>query len=116
MKSIRKEGFTLIEVMVAVVFVALSFAGSMMFMSRVVRANIFSARMTTAASLAQAVVDDLMEEQYLNVVSGSDTVDIYTRVWRVTTGAGMKDVNVVVTWPSIDGQTRRVALNTMVDD
>jgi prepilin-type N-terminal cleavage/methylation domain-containing protein len=116
MKKKRKDGFTLIEVVIGVVLVALAFAGSMSLMAGMIRANAFSARMSTAVSLAQAAIDDLMEEQYDNVVSGGDTVDIYNRRWTVTTSAGFKDVNVTVTWPTIDGQTRRVALNTMVDD
>jgi prepilin-type N-terminal cleavage/methylation domain-containing protein len=116
MKKRRQDGFTLIEAVIGMVIIALGFAGTMSLMSNMLRANAFSARASTAISLAQAVVDDLMEEQYIDVVSGSDTVDFYTRTWRVTAGAGMKDVNVMVSWPSIDGETRRVALNTMVDD
>ncbi len=88
----------------------------MALMTAMLRANAFSMRMTTAVSLAQDVVDDLMQMSYALATSGQDRVSIYNRLWTVTTDASMKTVDVTVSWSSIDGDIQRVTLSTMIDD
>jgi prepilin-type N-terminal cleavage/methylation domain-containing protein len=116
--STNKEGFTIIEAMIAMLIIAVAFAGSISMMLGMLRANAFSARTTTAVSLAQEVVDDAMDTDYALVTAGSDTVDLFSRTWTVTRSGSVKTINVNVTWPGIDkaGSAHQVTLSGMLDE
>lgn len=116
--SNNQDGFTIIEALIAMLVMAIAFAGSISMMLGMLRANAFSARTSTAITLAQEVIDDAMDTDYALVTSGNDTVDIFTRNWTVRTGGSIKALDVNVSWSGINkvGTTHQVSLSSMVDD
>ena len=110
------DGFTLVEALVSLLILTVSLAGSMALMTNLMRANAFGTRMTTAVTLAQDLIDDLSDERYSDITSGSDTVSMYQRSWTVSEVGSTKTLDVAVTWSSVDNQTRQFNLSTIIDD
>lgn len=113
----RSEGgFTLIEVMIAILLTALIVIGVLGLFRIETRASSFSRRETEAAVLAQDKLEELRTQG--TPVSANDTpVDplsgtpgMFTRTWTVTPGPDMTTIQVSVTWDE-DGLTRTVAVN-----
>ena len=77
MKRTARAGFTLMEVMVAVLLLGVTLAGSLGLLSWMVHANRFSSQVTEAMTLNQAKIDELREQGFEAMVSGSDIYDLY---------------------------------------
>jgi len=109
----KPSGFTLIEVVIAMCLLAFAILGLAQLQIVAIRGNAFASRITTASTLAQDSLEQLVALPYANIVDGQDNQGEYTRVWDVqddTPGAGMKTVIVTVSCP--DGQS--VQLRTIV--
>jgi len=111
------SGFTLIEVMIAILVIVVGLLGVAGVATTVINGNTLAKEMTTATTLAQDKIEDLKSTAYGSISSGSDTQQsIYTRTWTVTSDspvAGMKTIAVSVAFPW-KGATRTVTLKTMV--
>lgn len=96
----EKKGFTLIEVMIALVLLAvgmLAFAGLEII---AIRNTTFSKDYGKANIYAQQKIEEIKAMNWLSVTNGTDTLesDRYTRTWTVTTQGDMKTVSVTVSW------------------
>ncbi|HEY1557730.1 MAG TPA: prepilin-type N-terminal cleavage/methylation domain-containing protein [Kofleriaceae bacterium] len=107
-------GFTLIEVMIAIILTAIGAAGMVGLYRVETRSSGYSRHTTEAATLAE----DMMEQIRLQIAptTGQDTPDepggvpgnqMFTRKWSVTPSTSWTDYNVTVQWTE-DGALRTV--------
>jgi type IV pilus assembly protein PilV len=115
----RSAGFTLVEVIVAIVLLGVGLMGLAALSTTVTRANVQSSSLTTATALAQERAERLRTEDYDALASGNDSrvVDnvAYTRSWVVTADdpePGLKTVAIAVSWTT-RGTTHTTRLTTI---
>ena len=113
------QGFTLVEVIVAIVLLGVGMMGLAALSTTVTRANVQSSSLTAATALAQERAERLRMEDYDAIASGNDArvVDgvTYTRTWTVTANdpaPGLKTVAVAVSWTA-RGATHTTRLTTI---
>jgi Tfp pilus assembly protein PilV len=112
-------GFTLIEIMIAVFFLATALVGIMSTTAMIIKTNSLSKTMTTATTLAKDRMEVLKNTKYANLAAGSDTIVPhtmpymttipYTRTWslqQVAPAIPLTDmqkitVNVAWTWQGV---------------
>src|SRR5262249_20292234 len=116
------SGFTLIEVLVAMVVLATGFLGIAGLTMGVIRGNLYSKNVTSATVVAEQMIEGVQRVGYANAatLAGTDTVSMggtdYTRVTTIsnaTPAANMKTVTVTVSWNS-GGYS--VSLNTILSE
>jgi type IV pilus assembly protein PilV len=129
--SDNNKGFTLLEVLVAVVVLSIGLLGMASLTIGVIKGNKFSKRVTTATILAQEKMEDARKLGYAGTPSSDQTVTedygsipSYPFFKRVTLtdvdnpAAGMKTFVVTVYWDSggasLGGGGHSVALQTIV--
>lgn len=121
MKVGRQAGFTMIEVMIAVLLTALAVIGVIALFRVETRASGFSRHETEAAVLAQDKLEELRTqtavattttETTLNDVGTTLPPGLYTRVSTVAAGAAdptVLDITVTVSWDE-SGEARSVTV------
>jgi prepilin-type N-terminal cleavage/methylation domain-containing protein len=123
----NREGFTLVEVMIAVFVLTVALLGLISVTIMIIKGNDFSKRMTTATTLAKDKIEEVKKRPY-NTVSPGTTTDYrnvdssagstgayFTRIMTVTDNApatNMKTVQVEVRWTW--GGTRTVTVRTII--
>jgi prepilin-type N-terminal cleavage/methylation domain-containing protein len=115
----REEGFTLIEVMIAMVLTAIAIMGIIALYVTETKASGFSRHSTEASVLAQDRLEKLrlLGSPPLNIVLTSEpnlneraaTGGIYTRKYSVTVGTNYADLYCEVDW-SDDGIAHQVVM------
>lgn len=111
----QQQGFTLIEIMIAIFLVGIGIIGLAMLTTTTSQDNDFSKTITSATTLARDKIEELKGTDFASLAAGSDTSGIYTRNWTVTQSAAPSNYKVIavsVTW-KWQGQTHEVALNTI---
>jgi type II secretion system protein I len=109
-----ERGFTLIEILIALVILAVSLLALAGLMARTTKNNSLAAHMTEAATLAQNKLEQLratpsaMIQQQLNTSYPDNPVGFssgitYTRTWRAVPnvplpGATLAEITITVTW------------------
>jgi len=104
-----ERGFTLIEVLIALLVLMIGMAGILSLQLTSMKATAFSRHATEASSLAEDKVEDLrtVPLNSARFANGTDTVDsrgvadangLYTRTWTITPGAETTIVTVSVAW------------------
>jgi type IV pilus assembly protein PilV len=101
-----EEGFTLIEIMIALVVLSIGLIALAGLQMSAMRGNTLSKRMTTAVSIANARIEQIKNMPYANIQSESSTQITesnmtFTRQVTVSNDipvANTKTVNVTVTW------------------
>lgn len=110
----RCGGFTLAEVMVALVFMGfLSIAGCF-FLSYMSRMAAFTEHTSSAVLLAQEKLEDLLSLRLSELAGGSDTAGHFTRSWAVSNGPALTMLDVSVSWTDVRGQTNQLDTSTAV--
>jgi type IV pilus assembly protein PilV len=108
-RSGEEGGFTLIEVLIALLVLMVGMAGILSLQLTSMKATAFSRHATEASSLAEDKVEDLrtVPLDSARFVNGTDQVDArgvaaedgpYTRTWTISPGADTTIVNVSVSW------------------
>ena len=98
----RRAGFSLVEVVIAIVILAfgvLGLAGTTMFVVR----QVTLADVNTKRSAAlQTVVERIRSTNFNSVGTGTETIGSYAVAWSVTDSTGtMKTVRVITTGPGL---------------
>ncbi|MCK5832392.1 prepilin-type N-terminal cleavage/methylation domain-containing protein [bacterium] len=100
-KIFVNNGFTMLEVMLAIAITAviLSFIG--MALISAARLNTLSSAQNEAGNLAEKKIEELRRYSYSTIESGSDNIDDFSRTWIVVDNMGkprIKDVELTVSW------------------
>lgn len=116
------DGFTLVEVLIAMVVLAIGLLGVAQISIVVINSNAVGKRLTTATTLAQDKAEDILQRGYANAngIAGTEdygTIPEYSGYKRVTTitpntpATGMLTATVDVYW---NGDERQVTVNTIL--
>lgn len=95
----RNNGFTLLEVMIALIIFAsgLLMLSSMMMVS--LKGNKWSSRTTDTVQLIRDKIEDFRNEDPANMVNGADRVNGVDRVWTFEDlTANLKSLTIMVSW------------------
>jgi len=102
---IRSKGFSLVEVMIAMLILAIALLALAGLMVTTTRNSSFGGHMTEASTFAQDRLEQLRVSPWAGVVAGNDTIQgstgiTYTRNWTVTpNGDGnQRWVSITLTW------------------
>jgi type IV pilus assembly protein PilV len=116
-----EEGFTLIEIMIALLVMSIGLTALAAVQISAIRGNAFSKRMTTAVSIADEKIEQIKSIPYANILSES-SIQItqsnmnFTRQVTVTNNSPLpnsRKVEVVVTW-SEGSKSHSVPITTIV--
>lgn len=125
-----EKGFTLIEIIVAIMLLVVALLGMVSVTTMVIKGNSFSKMMTTATTLAKDKMEDFNDLSYAvlpagsatdyatagGTVQASATGAYFLRVSTVTAdspAANMKSVSVTVSWPQ-QSPAHSVTVTTIV--
>lgn len=96
---LKPKGFTLIEVLVALVILSFSLLALAGLMVTTTKNSAFGGHMTEAATFAQDKLEELRAIKWDNLFDGNNTDQQggttginYTRNWRVTTDGNLKTI------------------------
>jgi len=104
--SLKKtKGFTLIEVMIALIILSFSLLALAGLMVTTTKNNSFGNHMTEAATFAQDKLEELRAVRWDTINEGTNT-DLqngstginYTRNWGVVTNKSLKTVTITINW------------------
>jgi prepilin-type N-terminal cleavage/methylation domain-containing protein len=101
--SMKSKGFTLIEILIALVILSVAFLALAGLMVQTTRNNSFGGRMTEAATFAQDKLEELKAVSWVAIVPGSDRkmgsngID-YARTWNVGTNGNLKTITMTINW------------------
>ena len=115
----ESKGFSLVEMLIALVILAISLLALAGLMATTTRNNSFGGHMTEAATFAQDKLEELKALPWANIVGGTDTKSgstgvTYARTWNVSTLLNpvpppndlLKAVTITVNWN--DGTSRSI--------
>lgn len=97
----RRAGFSLVEVVVALVILAVGVLGLTGTTALVVRQVTLADITTERAAAMQHVVERLRAADYADVSEGSDTVSHFTAAWTTTDLGNSKRVTIVTVGPGL---------------
>jgi prepilin-type N-terminal cleavage/methylation domain-containing protein len=107
-EKINCRGFSLIEVLIALVILSISFLGVASLMVQTTNNNSFGCHMTEAAIFAQDQLENFRTSPWTNVVTGNDvrqssTGINYARSWvvipnGVTPNDTIKEIRITISW------------------
>lgn len=111
-----RAGFSMIEVIVSIIILAVGVLGLAGTTAFVVRQVTLGDLMTERAAAFQTIVDRLQSLPYDSVASGSDSIGIYATTWTsVADGPQSKIVTIVTVGPGL-GATPTPTNNPQVVD
>ena len=115
-RSKAQEGFTLIEVLVALVVLSFAIASMMPVLLQTVRGNFFGKSTTKAATWSQDKLEELRRVDFSDPALTPGTYtdptgvpeDGYTRTWAITNAGGLYSADIVgieveTTWTDSQG-------------
>ena len=119
-----ERGFTLIEVLIALLILMVGMAGILSLQLTSMKATSFSRHATEASSLAEDKVEELRTVPLNSVrfASGTDQVDsrgvadaegLYTRTWTIVPGIETTIVNVSVSWTERGNEPYTISMADM---
>jgi prepilin-type N-terminal cleavage/methylation domain-containing protein len=105
MRSKRSKGFSMVEVLIALLILAISLLALAGLMVTTTRNSSFGGHMTEASTFAQDKLEQLRVSPWAGVATGNDTTlgstgITYTRNWTVTPNAdgNQRWVSITLTW------------------
>ena len=103
--SMKSKGFTLIEILVALIILAISLLALAGLMVTTTTNNSYGGHLTEATTFAQDRLEELRATAWNNIVSGADTRTgangiVYTRTWTVATNVGgnLRTIAITINW------------------
>jgi len=112
-QSIKSNGFSLVEVLVALVILSIALLALAGLMVYATKSNSFAGHMTEATTFAQDKLEELRARSWVNMTPGSDSTKMstgldFSRAWSVTTNADgtLRTVTITVNWN--DGVSRSI--------
>lgn len=114
----ENEGFTLVEVLIAIVVLSVALLALAGLQIVSIRSNSFGNHMTEAVTLAKDVMEEMKDTQWEQIQGSIDDPQgdsgiVYHRVCSVTTSDEIKTVTVRVTW-TWNEDNHQVALVTKI--
>lgn len=99
----KSAGFSLIEVLIAIIILSISLLALAGLMATTVRNTSFGGHITEAATFAQDQLEQLRVTPWANIVTGNDTRTgstgiVYTRNWNVVESENLKTVTITINW------------------
>lgn len=110
----NQKGGTLIEVIVAMLILALLVTGLNACVLTLINSNLSSKDLSTATSNAYSLIEELKRKNYSSIVSNSDIIkNRFVRTWTVTTEMSQKKINVTVSWPQTS-MKHKIQMSTII--
>ena len=98
----KSKGFSLIEVLIALVILSVAFLALAGLMVQTTKNNSFGGRMTEAATFGQDKLEELRAGSWVAITPGSDKMSSngmdFARAWNVTTNGNLKTINIAINW------------------
>jgi prepilin-type N-terminal cleavage/methylation domain-containing protein len=110
------KGFTLFEVLVAIVILSVALLGTASLTGSIIAYNQLADQVTIATTLAQDKIEGFKNANYASITASSETQSIYNITWDVvpdSPATDMKTVTVTVNW-NWKGGARDVVLRTII--
>ena len=122
MSGKKSNGFTLLEVLIAIVILSVGLLGMASLTVGIIKGNQFSKDTTTATTLAQDRFEDIQIMNYSGVTSETKAVlpspnDAYKQEVTVTDGSpatGMKTVTIKVYWGGSSMEDHNVEIKSIL--
>lgn len=121
------KGFTLIEVMIAMIILAIGLLSFFALNVAIMKSNVMGKMMTAATNLAQEKIEELKNTPYASITSGTQTENniglnnAFTRSTTVQSNVpqtNMKTITVTVSWsemkPFIAQKQHSISLTTAI--
>jgi len=101
--SIKSRGFSLIEILIALVILSISLLALAGLMATTTQNNSFGGHLTEAATFAQDKLEELRAGSWVTITPGSDLIPQpnginYSRIWNVATNGNHKTITMTVNW------------------
>lgn len=124
--TIGNRGFTLLEVLVTALILAVGLLGTLGLATGVIRGNYFSKNLTSATVIAQTQLEAAHSKGYASLTAANfpatpATISMggvnFTRTTTITNNSpanNMRTVSVTVTWNESNNTARSVSLQTIV--
>ena len=101
--SLKSDGFTLIEILVAIVILSVSLLALAALMATTTQNTSFGGHITEAATFAQDQFEQLRVTQWANIITGNNTTTgstgiVYTRNWNVVTSGNVRTITITISW------------------
>ena len=115
MKRKNNSGFSMLEVMIAVVIATTIVGFVMLGVLGAQRMNTYSHNTREASNVAEDKIEELRRLSFSQILSGADSVDIFQRVWTVNEISNkprIKQLELVVTWKDSKGRDHISTYNT----
>ena len=114
MKLHKETGFTILEVMIAMIILSISLLLLLNMAMIALDGNDWSNKTTIATQLLQAKIEQLRSD-FNNLSNGNDTVSGLTRTWTVTNaGNNLRKVDVSITWENIRSEEVTNTMTTYI--
>jgi prepilin-type N-terminal cleavage/methylation domain-containing protein len=115
----REGGFTVVEVLVAIVVLSITLMALGPIMAGISRGNRYGQHVTAASARVQEKIEELKSKPYDKVVNGSDVLTSpgMTRTWTVVSepvDGALKEVDVSVSWKEPGNKSRTVSVKTYI--
>jgi hypothetical protein len=99
--------------MVALFILVGGMISAAMFFASMARAARFTDSAIVATGLAQAKIEDLLEQTYPSMTNGYDVSTVYTRSWSIVQTNNLAYIGVTVGWNDAGNNTNTMTLGTI---
>ena len=119
-KSKKSKGFTMIEILIAMIILSIAFLGLAGLMIQTTKNNSFGGRITEAATVAQDKLEELRATSWVAITGGSDRISVngmnFNRNWTIVPNAivapytepTLNTITIVINWNDQTNHTMRV--------
>jgi type IV pilus assembly protein PilV len=105
--SLKSDGFTLIEILIAIIILSVSLLALAALMATTTQNTSFGGHITEAVTFAQDKLEELRVTPWANIVTGTDTTPmvpvgstgiVYNRTWNVVVNGNVRTVTITISW------------------